>query len=188
MIRYEKRPRPFYRSIGDATVFLLVLTLVLALMKQFGMIDLAPGSVRVVDGDSLRRSDVEIRLYGIDAPEYRQSCRDKHGKEYSCGRQAANALRGLVQGREVSCSTSETDRYGRAVALCKAGDLDLNREMVRLGWAVAYTSHSISYAGVEAEARKAKRGIWAGTFEKPETYRARQHLTQGILGGPDMPE
>ncbi len=188
MTRYGNRPRPFYRSLGDAIVFLLVLTLVLGLLKQFGMLDLAPGPVRVMDGDSLRRGSADIRLYGIDAPEYRQSCRDKHGDEYACGRLAANALRGLVQGREVSCSTFETDRYGRAVALCKVGDLDLNREMVRLGWAVAYTSHSRSYAGVEGEARKARRGIWAGTFEKPETYRSRQRLIQGGLGGPDMPD
>ena len=169
-------------------VFLVVLTIVLALMKQFGMIDLGTGSVQVVDGDSLRRGDTDIRLYGIDAPEYRQSCRDKHGTEYSCGKQSANALRRLVKGQEVSCSSIETDRYGRAVAVCKVGDLEINGEMVRLGWAVAYSRHSPSYVRAEAEAKNAKRGIWAGTFETPEDYRARQRLVRGDLGEPDMPD
>jgi endonuclease YncB( thermonuclease family) len=108
-------------------------------MKQFGIIDLGTGLVQVVDGDSLRKGDTDIRLYGIDAPEYRQSCKDKHSTEYSCGKQSANALRGLVKGQEVSCSSVETDRYGRAVAVCRVGGLDINGEMVRLGWAVAYS-------------------------------------------------
>ena len=104
-------------------------------MKQLGMIDLGAGSVHVVDGDSLRKGDTDIRLYGIDAPEYRQSCNDKHDAEYPCGKQSANALRGLVQGHEVSCTSIETDRYGRAVSVCKIGNLEINGEMVRLGWA-----------------------------------------------------
>jgi endonuclease YncB( thermonuclease family) len=157
-------------------------------MKQFGMIDLGSGSVHVVDGDSLRKGDTDIRLHGIDAPEYRQSCRDKHDAEYLCGKLSANALRGLVRGREVSCTSIETDRYGRAVAVCKIGDLDINGEMVRLGWALAYSRHSTSYLRAEAEAKKAKRGIWAGTFEKPEDYRARQRLVRGDMGELEIPD
>ncbi len=182
MRRYWRQPRPFYRSAIDAVFFLIVLTIVLAVMKQFGMIDLGTGSLQVVDGDSLRRGDTDIRLHGIDAPEYRQTCRDKHGTEYPCGKQAANVLRSLVRDQEVSCTAIETDRYGRAVALCKRGELEINGEMVRLGWAVAYSRHSLSYVRLEAEARRAKRGIWAGSFEPPEDYRARQHLVQGSLG------
>ena len=188
MTRDRRRPHPFYRSVIDALVFLAVLTIVLGVMKQFGVIDLASESMQVIDGDSLRRGETDIRLYGIDAPEYRQSCRDKHGTEYSCGKQSANALRGLVKGQDVSCSSVETDRYGRAVAVCKIGDLDINGEMVRLGWAVAYSRHSASYLRAEAEAKKAKRGIWAGTFEKPEDYRSQQRLVRGDLGEPDMPD
>ena len=186
MTRYWRRPRPFHRSVIDALIFLAVLIIVLAVMKQSGMIDLGTGSVHVVDGDSLRKGDTDIRLYGIDAPEYRQSCRDKHGAEYSCGKQAASFLRDFVQGREVSCSSIDTDRYGRAVAVCKIGDLDINGEMVRQGWAVAYARHSLSYVRLEAEARGAKRGIWAGTFEKPEDYRARQRMVRGSLSEPDI--
>lgn len=188
MIRYLRGPRPFHRSVIDALAFLAALVIVLGVMKHFGMIDLAPGSMQVIDGDSLRRGETDIRLHGIDAPEYRQSCRDRRGAEYPCGKQSADALRGLVQGRDVSCTPVETDRYGRAVAVCRIGDLEINREMVRLGWAIAYVSHSISYLRVETEAKGARRGIWAGTFERPEDYRARQRLVRGGLGEPDMPD
>lgn len=172
----------------DGLVFVIVITLVLAAIRQFAWIDLGVGSLHVVDGDSLRRGDMDIRLHGIDAPEYRQSCRDKHGAEFACGKQAANALRSLVGARQVSCSSIETDRYGRVVAVCRIGELEINGEMVRLGWAVAYSRHSFSYMRLEAEAWRAKRGIWAGSFELPEDYRARLRLVQGDLGEPDLPD
>ena len=87
----------------------------------------------------------------------------------------------------MSCTSIETDRYGRAVAVCKRGDFEINAEMVRLGWAVAYSRHSLSYVRLEAEARRAQRGIWAGRFETPEDYRARQQrLVQGNLGEADL--
>ena len=185
-MRYWRRPRLFYRSVIDALVLLAVLTIVLAFMKQFDVIELGLGSVQVVDGDSLRKDDIDIRLYGIDAPEFRQTCRDRHDVEYLCGKQSAGVLRKLVQGQKVSCSSIDTDRHGRAVAVCQVGDLDINGEMVRQGWAVAYARHSLSYVRLEAEASRAKRGIWAGTFEAPEAYRAKQRLVRGDLSASDL--
>jgi endonuclease YncB( thermonuclease family) len=174
------------RTLKDIAFFLAVLTAVLFLMQKFDLIDLGTGNVQVVDGDSLRKGDTDIRLYGIDAPEYRQNCFDKSRIEYACGKQAANTLRGLVKGHQVTCSSIDTDRYGRAVSVCKINTLDLNEEMVRQGWAVAYSKHSLNYVGVEAEARRAKRGLWAGTFEEPEDYRAHNRHVQGGLGEADI--
>ncbi len=185
---YRRGSRPVYKSMIDGFVMFVAVALVLAAIKYFGLIDLGTGTLQVVDGDSLRRGDLDIRLHGIDAPEYRQTCRDKHGSEYSCGKQATNALRGLVGKQEVSCTSIETDRYGRAVAVCRIGGLEINGEMVRLGWAIAYTRHSLTYVRLEAEARLAKRGIWAGSFEPPEDYRARLHLVQGNLGDAPPPD
>jgi endonuclease YncB( thermonuclease family) len=187
--RYRRSPRPLYKSIIDSLVFLAAVIFLLAAMKQLGWIDLGTGALHVVDGDSLRRGDTDIRLHGIDAPEYRQTCRDKHGAEYPCGKHAANALRNMMREGEVFCISIETDRYGRAVAVCRRGELEINGEMVRLGWAVAYSRHSLSYVRLEAEARRARRGIWAGRFETPEDYRARQQrLVQGNLGEADPPD
>ena len=102
-----------YKTIIDGLIFVAALIFVLGIMKQLGIVDLTPGSMQVVDGDSLRNGDTDIRLYGIDAPEYRQSCRDKHSAEYPCGKFSANALRSLVGRREVSCQPVETDYAGR---------------------------------------------------------------------------
>ena len=49
------------------------------------------GSPHVIDGDSIRIADVEIRLHGIDAPEWQQMCKVK-GKDWTCGRAATDTL------------------------------------------------------------------------------------------------
>lgn len=140
------------------------------------------GELKVIDGDSLRRGGKEIRLYGIDAPEYRQTCGDAMNRPYPCGREAASALRGLVEGRQVSCRTIETDRYLRDVSLCEVDGGSLNEAMVRDGWATAYLRHSMDFVAIEAEARADRKGIWQGTFESPEEYRRRSRdLVRGEL-------
>lgn len=126
------------------------------------------GKVRVLDGDSLVVNGVEVRLYGVDAPEYRQTCR-RDGEPWPCGVEAARALRSMLSGRDVTCRTRDEDRYGRVVAVCNAAGLDLGAAMVRGGYALAYGA----YEKDEREARDARRGIWSSTFESPAAFRAR---------------
>jgi endonuclease YncB( thermonuclease family) len=55
-----------------------------------------------------------------------------------------------------------------------AGDVDLGEAMVRGGHAFDYARHSRGrYAAAEREAREARRGLWAGSFERPENWRQR---------------
>ena len=165
-------PRSLWRSLTDTGIFVAAAVLILVAIRIFNQVTVTPGSVDIIDGDSFRRGKDEIRLNGIDAPEYRQTCRDEKGRDWNCGREAARALRGLVSGRTVDCTGLDADRYGRLVSRCTVGDLVLNSEMVRLGWAIAYTRHSALYLREEAEARRHKRGIWRGTFDLPEDWRA----------------
>ncbi len=129
------------------------------------------GKAKVIDGDSLRLTGTEIRLYGIDAPEARQVCTARNGSPYSCGHEAARALRRLVAGGDIVCAVETLDRYGRSVSVCKAGRANLNLEMVKSGWAVAYRSHSLDFTDAEDEARKARRGLWQGLFDRPSVWR-----------------
>lgn len=181
MTRYWRRtrPRPLRKTLSEVLFFVAILAAVLYGLKSTGLVDLGSGPIKVVDGDSLRRGDADIRLYGIDAPEYRQMCRDDQHRDWACGRSSADALRDLIDGRDAACVAFDQDRYGRNVAECTIGTLDLAEEMVRQGWALAYRRHSFAYVGAEAKARKAKRGIWRGTFEDPEAYRAREAIKRG---------
>jgi endonuclease YncB( thermonuclease family) len=130
------------------------------------------GRAYIIDGDSLEIAGVRIRLHGIDAPERDQDCRDGNGKSYSCGRAALRALAAAVNGRSVTCTPVEVDQYNRDVATCTVDGADLGEIMVRAGHAIDYTRHSRGrYAAADREARAARRGLWAGTFETPATWR-----------------
>ena len=64
------------------------------------------GTGRAIDGDSVLvgagKSIVEIRLYGIDAPEHDQKCQTASGAAWECGREAVIELAKLVDGRQLS--------------------------------------------------------------------------------------
>lgn len=126
--------------------------------------------IKVIDGDSLIVNGVEVRLHGIDAPEYKQYCFRKDGSKYRCGVAARDYLQILVKGK-INCETKAKDRYKRSVAVCYANGEDINLKMVENGWAVAYTRYGDEYKNAEKNARREKLGIWQGKFMKPEFFR-----------------
>lgn len=127
------------------------------------------GQAYAIDGNSLRLGGVEIRLEGLDAPEYRQACQ-VGGHDVACGHAARDALAGWLARGPVLCALGGTDRYGRKLGHCSVAGSEINRELVRAGQAIA----SGDYRTEEAEARTARRGIWATSFESPADWRA-QH-------------
>jgi endonuclease YncB( thermonuclease family) len=83
------------------------------------------------------------------------------------------ALEALIAGVKVRCEVVERDRHGRLVAkVFSPNGVDIGRRLVSAGWAVAYRRYSKDYVDAEAEARKARRGMWRGTFVKPWEWRA----------------
>lgn len=129
-----------------------------------GLVICAPafaGEPSVLDGDTIRMGATTYRLHGIDSPEKAQTCL-RDGVEWLCGQEAAGYLRSLVAGRQVTCEQKDRDRYGRIVAVCRAGEIELNREMVRAGLAWAYRKYSLDYVSEEEGARASLRGVWSG--------------------------
>lgn len=146
---------------------------------------LVTGSARVVDGDTFSVGPERVRLWGVDAPEGRQVCQNARGLDYGCGDAARDQLVGLIGGQGVRCEVRDRDPYGRAVSRCVAGTIDVGEAMVRAGWAIDYVQFSRgAYASAEAEARRARRGLWAGGFETPSTWRAEARQARP---GPGVP-
>lgn len=131
------------------------------------------GRARVLDGDTLDIGGSRVRLYGIDAPERTQLC-EIGAVSWPCGRNAQAVLAGSTRDLEIDCRGARRDRYGRLLAVCYAGGVDLNAMMVRGGWALAYRQYSLDYVGEEAEARAAGRGVWQGPFIEPWEWRSAQ--------------
>jgi len=123
--------------------------------------------VHVVDGDTIdvqlggRR--VRVRYIGINAPE----SADPRRPVECFGREAAAKNKELVDGKVVRLErdVSETDRYGRLLRYVYVGELFVNAELVRLGYAQAVTyppdvKYQELFLTLEREAREAGRGLW----------------------------
>lgn len=129
------------------------------------------GQASVVDGDTLDIHGTRIRLFGIDAPESKQLCLDASRRPYRCGAVAANALSDFIARRPVTCDPRDMDRYGRIVAQCSVGGVDLNAWLVGNGHALAFRQYSQTYVPAESRAQAARRGIHAGSFQAPWEFR-----------------
>jgi len=130
------------------------------------------GIARVIDGDTLEIDGQKIRLFGIDAPERGQVCRDASNTDYGCGIRASAEVDGLVSGQVISCQPRSKDKYGRVVAVCLVAGRDLGRELVAAGWAVAFERYSRDYVDEQTHAREKHLGLWQGDFENPSDVRA----------------
>src|SRR5258708_5970551 len=83
------------------------------------------GQASIIDGDTLEIHGTRIRLWGIDAPESNQLCRNDESLLYRCGAKAANDLDTFIARRPVDCSPVSLDQYGRTVAVCSIDGVDL---------------------------------------------------------------
>jgi endonuclease YncB( thermonuclease family) len=179
-------------KVNDRGVVLrfIAILAVAATLVSFGPVDAAElvGRARIVDGDTIAYRDDKVRLHGIDAPENAQHCRDASGGDYRCGVAATRALEAFVAGREIRCSGTERDKYGRLIAVCRVGGREINRWMVNAGWARAYLRYSRDYADEERDAAQARRGLWAGSFEAPWDFRhARRVAAVSATPAPGCP-
>lgn len=130
----------------------------------------ASGSASAIDGDSLTVGTREVRLWGIDAPEFRQTC-SRGGTAWDCGKEARDQLSTLVGGTYVTCQGFGVDIQKRLLAVCTAGGFELNQAMVEHGWALALRGESDAYVPAEIRAKSARIGIWTSTFVSPAEFR-----------------
>jgi micrococcal nuclease len=123
--------------------------------------------VRVVDGDTIhvRVADrvEKVRYIGVNTPELHHS---QKGEEPG-GRAALEVNRTLVNGRRVRLETDvqARDRYGRLLAYVWVGEVMVNAELVRRGYAQVMTippnvRHQALFLKLQRDARDAERGLW----------------------------
>jgi micrococcal nuclease len=127
-------------------------------------------AIRVIDGDTLTvhtaAGTSTVRLIGIDAPETGAG----YGTRECFSAQATEKLRELVAQREVHLQADPTqqnrDRYGRLLRYILVDGTNINREMVRRGYAHEYTyripyQEQASFRRAERKAREHDRGLFA---------------------------
>jgi len=152
--------------------------IVILLLSNMSVAGELTGFPTITDGDTLKINGEKIRLDGIDAPESAQSCMTSDNKPYSCGQNATSFLKNITEHKTVSCKTTDKDRYGRHIATCFVGNINLNEAMVLNGHALAYRQYSKRYVEVEKTAEIAQAGMWQGIFVKPWSWRKGERLSQ----------
>lgn len=92
----------------------------------------------VIEGDGIRcRNLGEVRLLGIDAPDYQRSrpCRQRFG-DHVCSdrqaRQAKEAMRSALRLGPIRIESVGRDRYNRVLGIAYAGGVNLNCRMLRV--------------------------------------------------------
>ncbi|MBK8537318.1 MAG: thermonuclease family protein [Candidatus Competibacteraceae bacterium] len=120
--------------------------------------------VSVSDGDTLTlltadRQRVKIRLAEIDAPEHDQPF----------GSRSKQSLSQLAFNKTVTVEVRAHDDYGRTVGVVFVAGQSLDAEQVRRGMAWVYRQYATtpSLYTLEAEAKAARRGLWADSNPLP---------------------
>jgi micrococcal nuclease len=119
---------------------------------------------RVIDGDTLKLSTgEEMRLIGVNTPE------TKHPRKpvEAFGKEASALTTQLVEGKEVRLEfdVQRQDKYKRTLAYVYVGEMMLNAELVRQGYAQVSTfapnvKYQELFLKLQREAREARRGLW----------------------------
>ena len=125
--------------------------------------------VSVADGDTIRFETahggrIKVRLAQIDAPE----------KSQPGGKASQVNLGEMCMQQPATLAITDQDRYGRLVAMVTCNGVDANREQIRRGMAWVYTKYATDpdLPGIEAEARDARRGLWAEDAVPPWEWRS----------------
>jgi endonuclease YncB( thermonuclease family) len=133
----------------------------------------------VTDGDTLKFGAQRVRMFGIDAPESKQTCDDG---AWPAGKIATETLRELIGGRPVTCTQVDWDgRYHRPVSLCFAGATDLSAAMIDRGMAWAFVRYSAQFIERERGAALAGLGVHGHRCVPAWEWRAQQRASVGGL-------
>ncbi|MDR0339921.1 MAG: thermonuclease family protein [Desulfovibrio sp.] len=123
--------------------------------------------VGVADGDTITVEPavggdrVRVRLYGIDAPEARQSY----------GQAAKGFVNSAALYKQVEIDAGGRDRYGRTVAIVTVAGVGVLQELLLdagLAWVYPqYCKDCAAWLERQTAARKAGKGLWADGHPVP---------------------
>ena len=138
---------------------------------------------RVIDGDTILLEDGrKVRYAGINAPE-----------DGDPGfREATQANNLLVGGKEVRLEFGprRTEKHERLLAYVHAGQILVQAELVKQGWAIVTRSQSLPrYREVlqkhQEEAKAAGRGIWAKGEHRGKLIVVEVHPRESVRSNPN---
>ncbi len=143
------------KSLAHVSALLVFVLLVPSLLHAW-----SGKVVGVADGDTItvlrKKKQVRIRLHGVDTPE----------KKQAFGQQAKSFTAQLTTGKVVDVKQTDTDKYGRAVAVITVDGVNVNRALVEAGYAWVYRKYCEQrycrdWIQLEYHAKTERLGLWA---------------------------
>ena len=120
--------------------------------------------IRIIDADTVEllledKTTPNCRLESIDAPE--TGSKNISGQPF--GDKATEALKRLTNGKQIVIHQTGIDGFKRPLVFIEADGINVNAELIRQGYAWAYTEYNddAELARLELEAKQANRGLWA---------------------------
>jgi len=160
----------------------ILLLLVPALAEAADII----GPAKIRAGDQVQIGSSRIRLGGIDAPAVDQLCLNNAGERWTCGVAARDELAKHAENKSWTCQPAISGCPRRLISRCEVDGEDIQKWLVKNGWALSYARFSHDYDDDEKAAREAKAGMWQGAFIAPWDWRVRNKKTT-ILGAVKPP-
>jgi len=125
---------------------------------------------RVIDGDTIELNNGKrVRYIGVDTPELRRRINGQWTyRPQRLAEEAREFNQRLVDGKRVRLEYDQErmDRYQRELAYIYVGDLFVNAELIRSGYARAVLhppnlKYSTLFLRLQKEAKNQQKGVWA---------------------------
>lgn len=102
----------------------------------------------------------KIHLAGLDALAHDANCQLPSGQTWPCGRIGTLSLRRLIRSRSIVCDILEHRDETSVLARCKVANVDINRWVIRNGWARPAEGSPAEFSDALEAARREKKGQW----------------------------
>ena len=157
-------------------IYLLVFFISIFLLKNLNAEDkIIKGKAKVVNSDYIKIDKQTIILFGVEAMERPQKCYINN-ELWPCWESGVRKLEEIVDLGETVCFVKGKAKMNRVFAICETQNIELNRELIRSGLALARIKQSDLYIDDQRYAKENNLGIWRGKFIEPWKWRMQNFI------------
>ena len=157
-------------------IYLIVFFISIFLLKNLNAEDkIIKGKAKVVNSDYIKIDKQTIILFGVEAMERPQKCYINN-ELWPCWESGVRKLEEIVDLGETVCFVKGKAKMNRVFAICETQNIELNKELIRSGLALARIKQSDLYIDDQRYAKENKLGIWRGKFIEPWKWRMQNFI------------
>ena len=157
-------------------IYLIVFFISIFLLKNLNAEDkIIKGKAKVVNSDYIKIDKQTIILFGVEAMERPQKCYINN-ELWPCWESGVRKLEEIVDLGETVCFVKGKAKMNRVFAICETQNIELNKELIRSGLALARIKQSDLYIDDERYAKENNLGIWRGKFVEPWKWRMQNFI------------